>query len=173
MLWKSAGAWILLLSLLISSGSIRADWGFSGMLEDVQPSLAAHDHAFEGKVYHLMEQNAGPEARYVRVIRFGNTIVITGEVKDSADARMIDELVLNAAGIKRETNTGSTVVPEKDRECGGRPATGNAKRRMIVTGKKDCSSLRSDEPDQARGRVYNHLALAASDPSTERDIHDR
>ena len=165
MLWKSSSTWILLFAMVVLSGSIRADWGFSGVLDEDQPSPAAHDHAFEGKAYNLMEQQAGSAALYVQVTRFGNTIVITGEVKDSADARMIDELVLNAAGIKRETNAGSVVVPEKDRECGGRAATGNAKRRMIVTGKKDCSSLRSDEPEQARGRVYNHLALAAPDPS--------
>ena len=165
MLWKSASTWILLFTLAALSGPARPDWGFSGVLDEEQPSPAAHDYAFEGKAYHLLEQQIGPAARYVQVTRFGNTIVITGEVKDSADARLIDELVLKAAGIKRETNAGSTVVPEKDKECGGKPATGNAKRRMIVTGKKNCSSLRSDKPDQARGRVYNHLALAAPDPS--------
>ena len=165
MLCKSASTWILLSGMLILSGSVRADWSFSGVLEEDQPSPAAQDHAFEGKAYHLMEQQIGPAARYVRVTRFGNTIVITGEVSSPVHARQIDELVLDAAGIKRETHAGAVVVPEKNRECGGRPATGNAKRRLIVTGNKDCSSLRSDEPDQARGRVYNHLAVNASDPS--------
>ena len=163
MFWRSAGFWILLFGMVTLSGSIRADRGFLDMFDEGESSSAAQDRAFEGKVYDLMEQQAGAVSRYVQVTRFGNIIVISGEVKDSAHATVIDGLVLEAAGIKRETQAGSTVVPEKKRECGGRAVTGNTKRRMIVTGKKDCSSLRSDKPEQAKGKVYNHIAVAASD----------
>jgi hypothetical protein len=162
-LWKSASVWLLLLGMVTLSASTRADGGLLDMFDEGGSSPAAKDRAFEGKVYDLLEQQAGVVARYVQVTRFGNIIVITGEVKESAHATVIDGLVLDAAGIKRETQAGSTVVPEKNRECGGRAVAGNAKRRMIVTGKKDCSSLRSDESRQAKGRVYNHLAVAASD----------
>jgi hypothetical protein len=165
MFWRSASVWILLFGMVTLSGLVRADSGFLDMFDEGGASSAAKDRAFEGKVYDLLERQAGAVAKYVQVTRFGNIIVITGEVKESAHATVIDGLVLEAAGIKRETQTGSTVVPEKKRECGGRAATGNAKRRMIVTGKKDCSSLRSDEPDQAKGRVYNHLAVSGSDPA--------
>jgi len=162
-LWKSASVWMLLIGMVTLSGSIRAGEGFLNMFDEGESSSAARDRAFEGKVYDLLEQQAGVVSKYVQVTRFGNIIVITGEVKESAHATVIDGLVLEAAGIKRETQAGSTVVPEKKRECGGRAATGNTKRRMIVTGKKDCSSLRSDEPGQAKGKVYNHIAVAASD----------
>ncbi len=162
-LWKSASVWILLFGMVTLSGLVRADSGFLDMFDEGESSAAAKDRAFEGKVYDLLEQQAGVVSKYVQVTRFGNIIVITGEVKESAHATVIDGLVLEAAGIKRETQAGSTVVPEKKRECGGRAATGNTKRRMIVTGKKDCSSLRSDEPGQAKGKVYNHIAVAASD----------
>ena len=165
MLWKSILAWTLLFGVVTLSGSIQADEDFWGVFDGGKPSSATQDRAFEGKVYDLLEQQTGVVSRYVQVTRFGNTIVITGEVENSAHATVIDGLVLESAGIKRETQAGSAVVPEKDRECGGKPATGNAKRRLIVKGKKDCSSLRSDEPGQARGRVYNHLAVAALDPS--------
>jgi hypothetical protein len=162
-LWKSASVWILLFGMVTLSGSARAGGGFLDMFDEGESSAAAKDRAFEGKVYDLLEQQAGVASRYVQVTRFGNIIVITGEVKESAHATVIDGLVLEAAGIKRETQAGSTVVPKKKRECGGRAATGNTKRRMIVTGKKDCSSLRSDEPEQAKGKVYNHLSVAAPD----------
>lgn len=165
MLWKSILVWIMLLGVAILSGSIQADGDFRDLFDRGKPSSATQDRAFEGKVYDLLEQQAGVASRYVQVTRFGNIIVITGEVKDSAHATVIDGLVLDAAGIKRETHADTTVVPKKDRECGGKPVAGNAKRRLIVTGKKDCSSLRSDEPGQARGRVYNHLGVAAPDPS--------
>ena len=165
MLWKSASVWILLFDMVTLSGSVRADGDFWDIFDERQQSPAAQDRIFEGKVYSFLEQQAGAKAKYVQVTRFGNIIVITGEVKNSAEAALIDGLVLEAAGIQRETQAGSTVVPEKDRECGGKAASGNAKRKMIVTGKKDCSSLRSDEPKQARGKVYNHLAVEASDPS--------
>ncbi len=164
MLRKSFLAWTLLSSMVTLSGSIQAKEGFFIIPGGEQLSPAALDRAFEARAYSLLDQEIGSAAKHVQVTRFGNTIVITGEVENSAHAMVIDDLVLNAAGIKRETQTGSAVVPEKDRECGGRPVTGNAKRRLIVTGNKDCSSLRGDESGQARGRVYNHLAVAASDP---------
>lgn len=163
MFWRTASAWILLFGMVALSGSIRADGGFLDMFNEGESSSAAQDRVFESKVYDLLERQAGAVSRYVQVTRFGNIILITGEVKDSAHAMVIDGLVLEAAGIKRETQAGSTVVPEKKRECGGRAATGNTKRRMIVTGKKDCSSLHSDKPEQAKGKVYNHIAVAASD----------
>ena len=163
MLWKSVSAWIVLFGLVTSSGLVRAVGDFSDLLDDKQLSPAALDRAFEGGVYRLLEQKVGAAARFVQLTRFGNTIVISGEVEKSVDAKKIDGLVLKAAGIKREAPGGSAVVPEKDRECDGKPATGNAKRKLIVTGKKDCSSLRSDESGQARGRVYNHLAVGAAD----------
>ncbi len=165
MLRKSILAWTLLSGIVTLSGSIQAEGGFFNEPGGKQLSPAAQDRVFAARVYSLLDQETGPVAKHVQVTRFGNTIVITGEVENSAHATVIDGLVLESAGIKRETQAGSAVVPEKDRECGGKPATGNAKRRLIVKGKKDCSSLRSDEPGQARGRVYNHLAVAALDPS--------
>jgi hypothetical protein len=164
-LWKTASVWMLLFCMVPLSGSLQADSDFWGAFEGGQLSPAAQDRIFEGKVYGLLEQQAGAVAKYIEVTRLGNIIVITGEVTDSAHATVIDGLVLEAAGIKRETGAGEKVVPERDRECGGRIVTGNAKRRMIVSGKKDCSALRSDEPGQAKGKVYNHIAVAVSDPA--------
>ena len=157
MLWKETFSWLLFAALTLS-GAIQAGDG-------KQLSPAAQDRAFENKVYRLLDQQAGKAAQYVQLTRFKNTIVITGEVENSSHASVIDALVLDAAGIKRETPAGSTVVPENARECGGKPAMGNVKRRQIVKADRDCSSLRSDGPGQARGRVYNHLGVAAPDPS--------
>ena len=163
MLRISTLTWTLLFGALALSGVIQADEDFSAALDSKRQSPAALDRAFEGKVYQLLDQRVDLAARYVQVTRFGNTIVITGEVEKSDTAKQIDALVMKAAGIKRETPAGSAVVAEKDKECGGKPATGNAKRKLIVTGNKDCSSLRGDESDQARGRFYNHLAVGAPD----------
>jgi len=159
MLRKSVCAWILLFGMVALSGSIHAAGG-AGVK---QLSPAALDRLFEDEVYLHLEQQVGSAARYVQVTRFGNTIVITGEVENAAHAKVIDELVLDAAGVKRETPAGATVVPEKSRGCGGRPASGNVKRRQIVSGNRDCSSLRSDQPGQVKGKVYNHLGVTASD----------
>jgi hypothetical protein len=159
MLRKSVCVWVLLFGMVALSGSLQ-----SAEVQEVSP--AALDRLFEGQVYLHVDQQVGSAARHVQVSRFGNTIVITGEVENAAHAKVIDELVLDAAGIKRETPAGATVVPENSRECGGRRASGgNVKRRQIVSGNRDCSSLRSDQTGQAKGRVYNHLGVAASDPA--------
>ena len=163
MLSKSICALMLSFTMASLSGAVQAEGGSPGNPAGNKQSDAALDRSFESEVYRLLEQQAGSAARYVQVTRFGNTIVITGEVEKSADAKKIDGLVLKAAGIKRETPAGSKVVAEKNRGCGGKPATGNAKRKLIVTGKKDCSSLRSDESAQASGSFYNHLAVGAPD----------
>lgn len=162
---KSAFSRVLLFGALVLSGPILAVEDFSNIFDRNKLSPAAQDRAFEGKAYLLLDQLADTAAKYVQLTRFGNTIVITGEVENSTQAKAIDALVLDAAGIKRETPAGTVVVPEKDRACGGKPAMGNVKRRMIVKGNKDCSSLRGAEPGQARGRVYNHLGVAAPQPA--------
>jgi hypothetical protein len=120
MLRKSVCAWILLFGVVALSGSFQA----AGGAEVKQPSPAALDRLFEGEAYLHMDQQVGSAARYVQVTRFGNTIVITGEVDNAAHAKVIDMLVLDVAGVKRETPAGNTVVPENSRECGGRPAPG-------------------------------------------------
>jgi len=165
MTWKSAFIRILLFGALLLSGPVLADEDFSNIFDGKKLSPAARDRAFEGKVYLLLDQLDDKSAKYVRLTRFENTIVITGEVDNSKNAKLIDALVLDAAGIKRETPAGTVVVPEKDRACGGRPATGNTKRRMIVTGDRDCSSLRGAASGQVKGRVYNHLGVAAPQPA--------
>ena len=165
MLLKSTCIWILLFAALTLSGPILADEDYSNLFEGKQSTLAAQDRAFESKVYLLIDQLADSIARYVQVTRFGNTIVITGEVEKSSYSTGIDVLILDAAGIKRETPGGTAVVPTKNRDCGGKPAIGNVKRRQIVKGNKDCSSLRGDARGQARGMVYNHLAVGAPAPA--------
>ena len=164
MQWKSPIARVLFLTLSLC-GPIQADEDFFNTFAGKQLSPAAQDRAFEDKVYRLLDQQAGAAAKYVQLTRFENILVITGEVKNSSHASVVDELVLNAAGIKRETPAGSAVLPEKDRECGGLPAMGNIKRKQIVTRDRDCSSLRKDKSGEARGSVYNHLAIAAPDPA--------
>lgn len=164
MSWKSIAVRGLVFGLLTLPGLVRADGDFRGVLDEPQ-SHAVQDRIFEGRVYGLLEQKTGAVSRYVQVTRFGNILVITGEVAEAAHATVIDGLVLEAAGIKRENNSVAGVVPKKDRDCGGRPVTGNAKRRMIVAGNRDCSSLRGDESAGVKGKVYNHLAVGAPDPS--------
>ena len=160
MLRKSVCAWILLFGMVALSGSIQA----AGEAGVKQPSPAALDRLFEGEAYLHLDQQVGSVARYVQVTRFGNTIVISGEVENAAHAKVIDMLVLDAAGVKRETSSGNTVVPIKNKQCGGRAASGgNVKRRQIVSGNRDCSSLRSDQPGQVKGKVYTHLGVTASD----------
>jgi len=127
MLWRKTCNSILLSGALTLPGSILADEGISDFSDAGKASPAAQDRAFEGKVHRLLDQLADSAARYVTVTRFGNTILITGEVKSSSDANVVDALVLAAAGIRRETPAGSVVMPGRD-------------------------------------RVYNHLAVGASDP---------
>ena len=127
MLRKSVCAWIVLFGMMALSGSIHAA-GEEGV------SPAVQDRLFESEVYHHMDQQVGLVARYVQVTRFGNNIVITGEVENAAYSKVIDMLVLDAAGVKRDTSSGNTVVPIKNKGCGGRPASGgNVKRRQIVS----------------------------------------
>jgi len=158
MLRNSVCTLMLLFGMLALSGSIQA-----ARVPGVSP--AALDRLFEGEVYLQVDQQVGAAARYVEVTRFGNTIVITGEVENASHATVIEDLVLEAAGVKRETPAGNAVVPERQKECGGKAATGNDKRRQIVSGSRDCSSLRGDQPGRAKGRVYNHLGVAAPDPA--------
>ncbi len=164
MLWRKTCNSILLSGALTLSGPMLADEGILNFSDGGKASPAAQDRAFEARAHRLLDQLADSAARYVTVTRFENTIIITGEVKSSSDASVVDALVLDAAGIKRETPAGSMVMPARDRECGGKPAMGNVKRRQTVKGDRDCSSLRGGEPGKARGRVYNHLAVGASDP---------
>lgn len=126
------------------------------------------DRAFELEAYHLLTQRLGLDAtRYVRVTRFGNTILLTGTARSAAERAQVEELLLEVAGIRRETPDSAVVVPRRSRDCGDRPVLGNARRRQIVRGGEDCSALRAEDEAPATGRLYNQLGNAAADPDRE------
>ncbi|RLA01280.1 MAG: hypothetical protein DRQ45_06190, partial [Gammaproteobacteria bacterium] len=59
-----------------------------------------------------------------------------------------------------------TVVPASTQACDGKSLPANSKRRSTVKTGRDCSSLRAESgrQDAAAGRVFNHLAIASTDP---------
>jgi len=130
-------------------------------------SPAGMDQAFECEVQQLVDEHADRlQGVDVVVTRFGNTIVITGQVRDAGDRARVDRLVLDAAGISREQSDAPTVVPTKTSGCEGKALAANSKRKSILKTNRDCSSLRVDE-DQSMattGQVFNHIGVAASDP---------
>lgn len=154
------------LLLLATSLQVNAEWEFS-VFTAQQLDAGGLDRAFECEVRQLMDEHAerlqGVDAV---VTRFGNTIVITGQARDADDRARVDRLVLDAAGITREGADSPAVVPASTRACEGRALASNTKRKSIVKTGKDCSSLRTDDGGRirARGRVFNHIAVASSDP---------
>ena len=159
----------LLLLACLPAHSVRADWDFS-FFKAANPGPAGMDRAFEYQVYLRMDEHADRlQGADAVVTRFGNTIVITGQVKDEDDRAQVDKLVLDVAGIKREQGNGSIVIPVRTRECGGKAMATNAKRQLILNPNKDCSSLRSDTglQLQAKGQLFNHIAVASSNPQRQ------
>lgn len=122
------------------------------------------DRAFELEAYHLLTRRLGLETtRYVRITRFGNTILITGVVPDETGRGQVEEVVLDVAGIRREAPDTAGVVPERTRNCGGKTVIGNVRRKQIVDSKSDCSALRATPDEPATGRLFNHLDLVSSE----------
>jgi len=153
---------LLLLCCLSVAAPAAAGWG----LQEEPLPASELDRAFEVEVYHLLQQRLGGEAvRYVRITRFGNTLLLTGAVPDAAVRDEVDAVVLEAAGIRREEPDTSEVVPVRTRDCGGKPVIGNVRRKQIVSGDKDCSALRAEPKAEATGQLYNHIELVASDPA--------
>ena len=159
----------LLLAACLPVHVVRADWEFSVFTaKNLAPE--GMDRAFEYEAYRLMDEHTDRLQGVDAVVtRFGNTIVITGQAQDEADRARVDKLVLEVAGIKRERENGSAVIPARTRECGGKAMASNTKRKSIVKPGKDCSSLRSDDglQLQAKGQVFNHIAIASSDPARQ------
>jgi len=134
--------------------------------QEASLSASEQDRTFEVEVYHLLEQRLGNEAvRYVRITRFGNTLLLTGTVRDAALRTAVDAVVLEAAGIRREAPDATGVVPARTRDCGGRPVVGNARRRQIVSGDRDCSALRTTPDAATTGQLYNHIDLLDPEPA--------
>ena len=168
----------MLKSLLFASGSglllipllVQAEWNLPGFDGQVL-TPAGMDRAFECKVQRLLDERYGQSGDALVVVsRFGNAIVITGEVADAAHRDQVDQLVLDAAGITRKEADSVAVIPANTRACDGKPLLANPKRKSIVKTSKDCSSLRSDDrqPDSKQavlqGQVFNHLAVASDKP---------
>ena len=156
-------AGLLLLAIRLPA---YADWDFP----EFPPrslSSAGMDRAFECEVQELIDKHADRLQGVDAVVtRFGNTIVITGEVRDAGDRARVDKLVLDAAGITRAQSGGTAVVPASTRDCEGKSVAANSKRKSILNSNRDCSSLRVDDDLQvpATGQVFNHVGVAASDP---------
>jgi len=159
----------LLLAACLPVHAVRADWDFSVFTAE-NPSPEGMDRAFEYEAYRLMDEHAGRLQGVDAVVtRFGNTIVITGQAQGEGDRARVDKLVLEVAGVKRERDNGSIVIPARTRECGGKAMASNTKRKSIVKPDKDCSSLRSEDglQLQVKGQVFNHIAIASSDPARQ------
>lgn len=155
---------LLLLCCLSMSVPVAAGWGLQE--EPLPPSEL--DRAFELEVYHLLTRRLGLETtRYVRITRFGNTILITGMVPGENARERVEEVVMEVAGIRREDPGTAGVVPERTRNCGGRAVIGNARRKQIVDSKADCSALRAEPDEPATGRLFNHLDLISSEPDRQ------
>jgi osmotically-inducible protein OsmY len=149
---------------------VHADWEFP-VFSARSPDPAGMDRAFECEVHQLLDEHADRlQGVNAVVTRFGNTIVITGQAQDAGDRMRVDQLVLDAAGIMREQEGSPAVVPASTRGCEGKALASNTKRKSIVKTGKDCSSLRVDRDMQipARGRVFNHIAVASPDPVKQR-----
>jgi hypothetical protein len=155
---------VLLLCCLSLAVPAVAGWG-----QQEYPLPASElDRAFELEVYHRLTRRLGLETtRYVRITRFGNTILITGMVPGEKAREAVEEVVLEVAGIRREAADTAGVVPERTRNCGGRVVTGNARRKQIVDSKADCSALRAAPDEPATGRLFNHLDLISSEPDRQ------
>ncbi|MGD8875990.1 MAG: hypothetical protein PVH38_12650, partial [Gammaproteobacteria bacterium] len=126
------------------------------------------DRAFELEAYHLLTRRLGLETtRYVRITRFGNTILITGMVPGEEAREKVETVVMEVAGIRREAPGTAGVVPERTHNCGGRVVTGNVRRKQIVDSKADCSALRATPDEPATGRLFNHLELISSEPDRQ------
>lgn len=154
---------LLLLAIQLPA---HAGWGLPEFATGA-PDPAAMDRAFECEVQQLMEEHADRLQGVDAVVtRFGNTIVITGQARDSGGRARVDKLVLDAAGITREQPDGAAVVPASTRGCEGRAVAANTKRRSILDSSRDCSSLRVDDDPQVeiKGQLFNHIAIASPDP---------
>ena len=155
---------VLLLCGLSPSAPAAAGWSLQ---QDPLPS-GEQDRAFELEVYHRLTNRLGHDTtRYVRITRFGNMILITGTVPGEDARERVEEVVMEVAGIRRETPGTASVVPARTRNCGGRVVTGNARRKQIVDSSADCSALRAGPEEPATGRLFNHLATLSSDPDRE------
>jgi hypothetical protein len=160
---------LLLWCCLSLAASVAAGPG----LPDEPHSAGELDRAFEVEVYHLLQQRLGAEVvRYVRITRFRNTLLLTGEVHSDALRAEVDAVVLEAAGIRREADDTTGVVPARTRNCGGRPVTGNVRRKQIVRSDTDCSALRAGTEALATGHLYNHLGLVSSEPDRHAAVAD-
>ena len=156
-------AGLLLLAIHLPA---HADWEFPEFTAR-SPSPAGMDRAFECEVQQLMDEHADRLQGVDAVVtRFGNTIVITGQARDTGDRARMDKLVLDAAGIIREQVDVPTVVPANTSGCEGKALAANTKRKSILKTSRDCSSLRVDEDQQVatKGQVFNHIGVASSDP---------
>ncbi len=155
---------LLLLCSLSFAAPVAAGWG----LQEEPLPAGELDRAFEVEVYHLLQQRLGGEAvRYVRITRFGNTLLLTGAVQDAAVRAGVDDVVLEAAGIRREAPGTTEVVPLRTRDCGGKPVIGNVRRKQIVRGDADCSALRAASEAPATGQLHNHLGLTGTEPDRQ------
>ena len=163
----------LLLVILLVPLLVRAEWKMPEFGEQ-ELTPAGKDRAFECKVGRLLDERYGhSDDIFIVVSRFGNSIVITGEVADAESREQVDQLVLDAAGITRKEADSAAVIPANTRACDGKPLLANPKRKSIVKSSRDCSSLRSDDrqPDSKQealqGQVFNHLAVASDSPARQ------
>lgn len=155
---------LLLLCCLTAVAPVAVGWELQE--EPLPPGEL--DRAFELEAYHLLTRRLGLEAtRYIRITRFGNTILITGMVRDAAGRDRVEDLLLEVAGIRREAPDAAGVVPARTRNCGGRMVQGNARRRQILRGGEDCSTLRAEAGEAPGGHLYNHLDLIAGEPDRQ------
>ena len=155
---------VLLLCCLSLVNPAAAEWS---LREDPLPPSEL-DRAFELEVYHLLTRRLGLDTtRYVRLTRFGNTILITGVVPGDTAREQVEDVVLEVAGIRREAPGTTGVVPVRTRNCGGKVMTGNARRKQIVDNSADCSALRAAPEETARGRLFNHLDTISSGPERQ------
>jgi hypothetical protein len=152
---------LLLLCCLWRALPAAAGWE----LQEVPLPPGELDRAFEARVYHLLHQRLGGDAvRYVRITRFRNNLLLTGEVRSAALRAEVDAVVLEAADIRREAPDATGVVPARTRGCGSKPVIGNVRRKQIVNADRDCSALRATPEAEAKGRLYNHLDLVTLEP---------
>jgi hypothetical protein len=152
------------LLLLLCCLPAAAGWG----QQDYPLPASELDRGFELEAYHLLTRRLGLETtRYVRITRFGNTILVTGLVPDETGRERVEEVVLEVAGIRREAPGAAEVVPERTRNCGGKTVIGNVRRKQIVDSKADCSALRAAPEEPATGRLFNHLGLISSQPDRQ------
>ncbi len=160
---------VLLLCCLSLAVPAVAGWG-----QQEYPLPASElDRAFELEVYHRLIRGLGLETtRYVRITRFGNTILITGMVPGEEAREEVEKVVLEVAGIRREAPDTAEVVPVRTRDCGGKPVLGNVRRKQIVSGDRECSALRAAPEVQATGQLFNHVELTGQEPDRYAAVAD-